>query len=158
MNGNTSGLVEVNQVLFAGIILLTYFMGKLQQNQNRQLFFKVAGRGIPSMERANNFNMRLEVIVIVLSLAIFGMFWFYPSLSQNPVSLWFFDSIVNIEDTPVFGFIFKVIGFFFLLSLIFKMINAFNYLLGGGRRNNGPTNSGGGSQIDDQFDDYEEVD
>lgn len=158
INGKAGGLVDVNQLIFAGLILLTYFLGKLQQNQNRQMLFKVAARGM-QMPSFNNFNMRYEIGAIVIALGIFGMFSFYPELSQNPMSLWFYESIVNIEDTPVFGFIFKIIGFFFLLNLIFKMFNAFNYILNGGKKggNNGSDQSGGNSRLNDQFDDYEEV-
>lgn len=159
MNGNTSGLIEINQVVLAGLILLTYFLGKLQQNQNRQLFFKVASRGL-NVQNITNFSMKLEAIVIALSLAFFGLFWFYPEFTQNPISLWFYESIVNIEDTPVFGFIFKVIGFFFLLNLIVKMLSAFNYLLSGGKKGGGNSlNSPGNSSNtrNDSFDDYEEV-
>lgn len=152
MNGSGSNMVVLNQVLLAGIILLTYFLGKLQQNQNRQMIFKVMNAGMP-FRKNSNFNLQLEVLVISLSLLIFGLFWFFPEYSQNPISVWFYDSIVNIEDTPVFGFIFKVIGFFFLVNLFFKMINSFNYLVSGGlnRRNNDQRNN------DDHFDDYEEI-
>lgn len=158
INGEVGGLVNVNQVIFAGLILLTYFLGKLQQNQNRQMLFKIAARSM-QMPTFGNFNMRFEIGAIVIALGIFGMFSFYPELSQNPISLWFYESIVNIEDTPVFGFIFKIIGFFFLLNLIFKMLNAFNYIINGGKKegNNGSDQSGGNSRINDRFDDYEEV-
>lgn len=152
MNGSGSNMVILNQVLFAGIILMTYFIGKLQQNQNRQMLFKVMNAGMP-VRQTSNFNLKLEILVISISLMIFGLFWFFPQYSQNPISVWFYDSIVNIEDTPIFGFIFKVIGFFFLLNLIFKMINSFNFILSGGlqrKRNETRDN-------DDHFDDFEEI-
>jgi hypothetical protein len=159
MNGDFEGLVEISQVVLAGLILLTYFVGKLQKNQNRQTFFKIAGRGLPG-QNLIVFNLRLEIAVISVALAIFGLFWFFPQFSHNPISLWFYESIVNIEDTPVFGFIFKVIGFFFLLNLIFKMLNAFNFLLTGGKTGGGnglPGNNTSSRKHDDHFDDYEEV-
>lgn len=156
-DGLTTNMVVMNQVMLAGIILLTYFIGKLQKNQNKSMLFKFAGRGLPMQQ--NNFNMQFEVIIIALSLAIFATFWFYPEFSQNPISIWFKESIINIEDTPVFGFIFKVIGFFFLLNLIFKMANAFSFLLNGGktpRDTNGPGN-GDENKNDGGFVEYEEV-
>lgn len=157
-NGNFEGLVEISQVVLAGLILLTYFVGKLQKNQTRQTFFKLAARGLPA-QNLIVFNLRLEIAVISVALAIFVLFWFYPALSHNPISVWFYESIVNIEDTPVFGFIFKVIGFFFLLNLIFKMLNAFNFLLTGGKTNsgNGFPRGNSTSRNDDHFDDYEEI-
>lgn len=160
-DGTTANMVELNRVIFAGIILLTYFIGKLQQNQNRSALFNIAGgmagRSIP--KKQTSFNMRAETIIIAISLVAFTLFWFFPQVAINGVAEWFRESIINIEDTPVFGFIFKVIGFFFLMSLIFKMVNTVNFLLSGGRMNNGkddfnePNSLGG----DDHFDDFEEV-
>ena len=155
-DGLSSKMVVVNQVIFAGIILLTYFIGKLQKNQNRSMLFKFAGRGLP-MQQNNTFNMRLEVIIIALSLVIFAGFWFYPELSRNPISIWFKESIINIENTPVFGFIFKVIGFFFLLNLIFKMASAFSFLLNGGKTPGGPSNPRDDNSGDGGYVEYEEV-
>ena len=74
------------------------------------------------------------------------------------LSTWpFHDSIINIEDTPVFGFIFKVIGFFFLLSLIFKMVNTFTFLISGGKVGNQPPNNNGSDSNNNKFDDFEEI-
>lgn len=154
-DGLSTKMVVLNQVVFAGIILLTYFIGKLQKNQNRSMLFKFAGRGLP--KQMSTFNMRLEVIIIALSLLIFAGFWFYPELSRNPISIWFKESIINIEDTPVFGFIFKVIGFFFLLNLIFKMAGALGFLLNGGKTPGGPRDPRDDNQNDGGFVEYEEV-
>ncbi|MBL1281176.1 MAG: hypothetical protein COA33_012935 [Fluviicola sp.] len=154
-------MLELSRVVFAGIILLTYFIGKLQKNQNRSSLMNIAGgmSGRPMMKKQSSFNMQFETVIIAISLIAFAFFWFYPAFAVNPVAEWFHESIVNIEDTPIFGFIFKIIGFFFLLSLIFKMVNALTFLLNGGKINTqnddfDDTNSLGG---DSHFDDFEEV-
>lgn len=154
VNNDGSSMVEINQVILAGTVLLTYFIGKLQKNQNKTMFVKMMGSNIPAMQR--NFSLKLEIMVISLSIGFFALFWFYPEFSMNPISNWFRDSIINIEDTPVFGFIFKVIGFFFLMSLILKMFNAFNFLLTGGRTPQNPGNHFD-QKDDDGFDDFEEL-
>ena len=155
LHGESSKMVILNQVVFAGIILLTYFVGKLQKNQNKSMFAKFAGTGIP-MQKQALFNMTAEIIVILIALATFALFWFFPEYATNPISHWFHDSIINIEDTPIFGFIFKIIGFFFLMNLIFKMIGAFTFLLSGGKT--GPPGMNNDDQNnDDRFDDYEEL-
>ena len=69
--------------------------------------------------------------MIVFALMIFVLFWIFPHYAENPISIWFQDAILNIEDTPIFGFIFKVIGFFFLVNILFKMVNAFLFLISG---------------------------
>lgn len=149
---NDSSMVIVNQIIVAGIILLTYFIGKLQNSQNRIAFLQIISNGLPKVQRPL-FNFKLEVLVIGLSLGIFTTLWFYPEAAFNPLSEWFHESIMDIEDTPIFGFIFKVIGFFFLLNLINKMINSFTILLTEGinRRSNK-------NDDDDDFIDFEEID
>jgi hypothetical protein len=161
---NQVHLVVMNQVIIAGIVLLTYFLGKLKNSQNRTAVFQMMRAGqAPNVPKAG-FNLKAEIGLIVASLIFFILFWFFPEIASNAVSRWFHESILNIEDTPIFGFIFKIIGFFFLVSLIFKMINALTFLLNGGKLpgSNGRDNNGlgGGSQQknDDQFADYEEVD
>ena len=63
------------------------------------------------------------------------------------------------SKAPVFGFIFKMVGFFFLLSLIFKMVNTVLFFLNGGRLKTPSHNNTGGNQLDndDHFDDFEEL-
>ncbi|MDX2360105.1 MAG: hypothetical protein QNK23_04825 [Crocinitomicaceae bacterium] len=159
IDGDLTGTVMANQVIFAGIILLTYFIGKLQKGQNKSMLFKFAGPGMPQTQKV--FNLRAETTVIALALVIFALFWFFPTYARNPVSTWFSESITNIENTPIFGFIFKVIGFFFLLSLIFKMMSAFTFLINRGTRPTGDNNNGidhDDRQNENHFDDYEEVD
>ena len=145
--------VILDQGIIAGIILLMYFLGKLQQQQNRLRVFQMGFNGMPMMKQY--FNLRAELSVISLALGFFVLFWFYPHFAYNPLSQWFHESIINIEDTPVFGFIFKIIGFFFMLSIIFKVINAFTLILSGAAFKN-PTPKED-DRSDDHFDDYEEI-
>lgn len=126
--------------------------------------FRMAAQGMPKMPVAN-FNKRAEIIVIGIALVVFIAFWIFPSLASNGISEWFHDSIMNIEDTPFFGFIFKVIGFFFLLTIFTRMFNAINFLLNGGKstprnnnNNNDPNSSSIGNDDSGEFADYEEVD
>lgn len=151
--GINSNMLVMNQVIFSGIILLTYFIGKLQQNQNKSMFFTIAGANMP--KRQPLFNLRAETAVIIVALIVFVIFWFFPQYASNKISQWFHDSILNIEDTPVFGFIFKIIGFFFLLSLIVKMMRAFTFLLSGGKIGNQPQKPN--KEDNDRFDDFEEL-
>lgn len=138
------------------LVLLIYFIGKLQNKQQQQAMFQMMGNGMMNMQ--SNFNMKAEIGVILGAISVFILFVLQPQLAANPASLWFHESILNIEDTPVFGFIFKVIGFFFLLSIIFKMINAFAYLISGRafiHLNNRSSHEK--KKKDDEFDDFEEL-
>ncbi|PIE87431.1 MAG: hypothetical protein CSA03_00355 [Bacteroidetes bacterium] len=150
-----SHLIVLNQVVMAGLVLLMYFVGKLQNSQNRVAIFKMMGRGIPQVPRPQ-FNRKAEVGVIVGAIAVFVLFWFYPWLATNGASRWFRESILSIEKAFFFGFIFKVIGFFFILSMLLKVISGFTFLLSGGKPQ-GPDNGIEDNFNEDDFDDYEEV-
>ena len=145
-----SNMIILNQVILSGIILLTYFIGKFKKIQNSKIFFQFHNKNFDQQKQ--DFNIKYEIILIILSIVIFGLFWFYPSFSLNEISIWFYNSIINIENTPIFGLIFKIIGFFFLLNLIFKMITTISFLLNGGKlyyKKN--------TFNEDKFDDYTEV-
>lgn len=153
------GLSVVNDLIIAALILLLYFIGRAQKRQNRQMLFsmRMGGNvsGLESLMKSVRpaFDMRYEIAVITLSLGLFTTFYFFPNLAYNPISNWFLDSILNIEDTPVFGFVFKVIGFFFLLSVLSKIFGAIMLLLTGPPRDMSNDNR----DDDDDFDDYVEI-
>lgn len=149
-------LIVSSQVVIAGLVLLMYFVGKLQNSQNRVAIFKMMGRGLPQVPQPQ-FNLKAEVGVIAGALILFAIFWFYPWLATNGASRWFHESILSIEKAFFFGFIFKVIGFFFILSMIFKMINGFTFLLSGGKPSR-PSDTRNNNTNEDDFDDYEEID
>lgn len=148
---NIKGLDVNSQMIFGSMILLMYFVGKLQNNQNRQTFFKIYTNG--ALQNDFGFNLKAEIGVIILSIGLFIFFWFYPMYAENAISLWFQRAILNIEDTPIFGFVFKVIGFFFLINIIMKVINSITLLLSGRIFDNNSNNR----QDDNHFDDYEEI-
>lgn len=147
--------LNTNQLIITALILLTYFIGKLQNQQNKLVMFQMVANGLPKQEI--KFDLRAEVTVIIMSILFFIGFMFYPQYTQNPVSIWFHDSIINIEDTPIFGFIFKVIGFIFIINLFFKMLNGFSQIISGKpitQRGNDTTKS---NEDDTKFDDFEEL-
>ena len=154
---DAQNLISTFNIVIAGLVLLTYFVGKLQNQQNKMAMFQMMGAGMTPKQ--TTFNLRVEVGVIVLAIGVFSLFIFYPDIAKNPISIWFHESIINIEDTPVFGFIFKVIGFFFLVSMIFKMLNGFNYLISGKPfvQASSSFQSFSNKKKEDDFDDYEEL-
>lgn len=156
MNGEFTGFNSTSQLVFGTIVLLMYFIGKLQNGQNKQRMFQMATNGMIRNQGA--FNIRYEIGIIVFALSVFVLFWFFPIYAENPLSLWFQKSIINIEDTPIFGFIFKLIGFFFLVNILFKMVNAFLFLVSGqafNQKSNGDNHEDDNNRKD--FDSFEEV-
>lgn len=160
------GLVLLNDVLLGGLILLIYFTGKIQSKQKRQSLFNVRGSAnVPGMNDFMNrfkpkFDIRYEILVVVLAMLVFGGFYFAPTWASNNISNWFLESILNIEDTPVFGFIFKIVGFFFLISVMLRIVNAVLTIITGGvqdTNHNALGHDDDDDDDDDHFDDYTEV-
>lgn len=155
------GMINYPRLVVAGGVLLMYFLGKYQNAEVRNAFVQLQGK-LMNRGGGETFNKRTEGIVILLSLGFFVLFILEPSFSQNPISDWFYRSILNIEDTPIFGFVFKIVGFFFMVSILLKLVNGIQVLLGVPTRNQsgGPqqqNRNGIDHREEDDFDDYEEV-
>ena len=118
--------VNFYNLIPSALVLSTYFVGMLQQKQRRQLFMGQLGKSA-----AEGITIKAEIILITLSGILFLGLVCYPQFAENTIALWFQRSILDIESTVIIGFIFKIIGFFFLLGMIFKMLNALNYLISG---------------------------
>lgn len=115
--------------LLCGLIFLLYLVGKIQTKQARNSFFTMKGNvnipGVKNMLKKIRpiFDIRYEIGVVTIVIITYILFFFYPFITENTISIWFLNTIKGIEEAPIFGFIFKVIGFFFMLSVIFKALN-----------------------------------
>ena len=146
---------STTQLILGGIVLLTYFIGKLQNQQNKNQMQRVMGMMMPNQGISHAFNNKAEILIIAIAMGVFGMLILFPNYAYNDISKWFVASILDIENTAIIGFIFKVIGFFFLLNLLSKFMQGISFILGRNQLNNNTNNRN--SQSDDQFDDYEEI-
>ena len=150
-----SGIDEIHyaQLIPCGIILLIYFFGKLQRKQKQQALFQQL-----SNFSVFRFNLKYEVLLIVLSMSLFLTFVFFPDYASNNIAKWFETNIRDINRTLIFGFIFKIVGFFFLLNMTMKMINSLNYILSGKPLIDFKTFVKTEKRSsEDQFDDFEEL-
>ena len=147
--------VTLKNLLPSAIILLMYFIGKFQQKQKQIRLMGSFGN-----ESFNEgFNIRAEIAMITAAIILFISFIYFPQYASNGVANWFRESIIDLETTVLIGFIFKVIGFFFLVGMIIKMVNAVIYILSGQPFIDIQTsiNSGKEKRKSDDFDDFEEV-
>ena len=148
--------VNWSNSFFSGLILSMYFIGKLQKNERKNILFKQFN-GL--MKKQNNsFERKYENIIIGLALCSYIAFLFFPFLGENPVSKWFFDEIISFQKMPILGFIFKVIGFFFLINILIKISNGILFLISGNLSNKNIHPNSDSSNKNDEFDDYEEID
>ena len=143
---DTEAKIELRALVPVMLILFLYFVGKFQKNQNKNIF--LSRMGIQS--NAVQFNSRYEMVLITLSLLVFILFILEPSIAQNNIAKWFKITIIDIETTAIIGFLFKIIGFFFLLDILTKTMNAFQFIIA-------RIVSKAPSKNKDEFDDFEEV-
>ena len=142
MNSGGIAIANLYPIVF---ILILYFIGKFQKNQKNVMMLSRMGIGSSS----SKFNPKYEISVIVLSLLAFVGFVFRPDIANNSVAFWFKDSILDIESTAIIGWVFKIIGFFFLIGIVLKTINAFQYI--------SEAIFTRGLKNDSDYDDYEEI-
>lgn len=142
--------INIANAILTGSLISMYFLGKVQQMKLRFAVIQIQGRTIADKTKP---NMPMEFAVILLAMAFYVFFLFNTQFAENKVAIWFYESITDIEKTVFFGFIFKIVGFFFTITIILRMINSINVLLTGGPKQQNR------KQEDDEnrFDDYEEV-
>jgi hypothetical protein len=149
--------LSVIGVIPSATVLVVYFLGKFQQKQRQaQVLSQFGGKGFGL---GLDFDRRYEIGVIALAVMLFILLLAFPEYAENNIATWFRQSIIDIEKTVIIGFIFKVIGFFFLLGMLLKMVNAFNYLISGRPLVDFQTYMGSKTKKNtkDDFDDYEEI-
>ena len=145
-----------SSVVITTIILLIYFVSKLQNNQQKRFMLNFMMNQQVKKPLQSNFDIRAEIGLIVLSMFFFVACIYYPTFAENKISFWMKDAIINIEDTPVFGFIFKIVGVFFLFSIFNKIAQSIMMIFAPSQFRN----IDGGSSNEGKkkgFDDYEDV-
>ena len=135
------------------IVLTIYFIGRFQRRQEQFLF----SQSLPKEFVNTHFNLTAEIVLTAASVVFFVVLLFIPEIAHNNIANWFKSSIEDLETTVIIGFVLKVIGFFFLVSLIMKTLNGIIYLLSGKPLVEVKTRFGKKNENDDSFDDFEEI-
>jgi hypothetical protein len=133
------------KLLPGGLILMLYLLGKFQKQQEQLQFLGAFQMPVQQRPYARN----LEILLLVLAGLTFTGLYFFPHLAENMISRWFESSILSLEKAFLLGFIFQVLGFFFVLSVFFRLIKAF--------APKPPQSGPDQTQDPEQFTDYEEV-
>jgi hypothetical protein len=130
-----------------GLILMLYLLGKFQKQQEQIQF--LAGFQMPIQQKP--YSKNLEIALLVLSALTFTGLYFYPSLTEIGILNWFESNIRSLEKAFLLGFIFQVLGFFFVMSIFFRLLRIF--------RPKPPQSDLDAHQDEDldEFTDYEEV-
>lgn len=152
---NSALSLQHNSTIVTVIILLIFFVSKLQQRQQRRVLISFMRNQQVLDSKRSNFDLGAEIGIIAVSLGFFLTCIYFPQLAENRISLWMRDAIINIEDTPIFGFIFKIVGFFFLVSIFNKLIQSVLLLFLPKKKNT--SEDGKTQRKENDFDDFEDV-
>jgi hypothetical protein len=109
-------------MIIGGIVLYLYLVGKIERSKMMSQLRSNLGN-----INSSNFS-KYEPHLIGLTLIVYAISFSYPLLIQNSVNQWFLVSIDDFYNTVIIGWIIGIIGFFFLISMIFKGINATGFL------------------------------
>lgn len=121
--------VSLSYIILGGVIIFMYMVGKNEKKQTLLSIQRQFGQMFSNI--SNSYNARLEWLIIGLSMAYFVMSIIMPQILANPVTNWFEKTITDIYTTPVIGWIFKLIGLFFLIRILLKGFNAIRILVTG---------------------------
>ena len=139
-------------ILITALLLLFYFISKMQRKQQKQILFQFIRNGQPTAD-TSPFSAIAEWSLIGLGALFFVLCMYNNSLIYNPITLWFRDTIVGLEKAPIFGFIFQIVGLFFVISIFTKSIQSVLNLIG--IKNQDPSRNKKNDK--DNFDDFEEI-
>lgn len=123
-----NGSSEVTGNVIGSMILLMYLLAKVQRKENQRKMMLAFGNF--SKRFQSTYRPIAEWVLIAVAIVLLVLFIYFPEVKHNSVTDWFVASISNIIDTPVFGFIFKVVGFFIMLRIVFKFIGGLLQLIG----------------------------
>lgn len=144
--------------IITGLILTMYFVGKIQNMQFRRMMVQIQGMRIQNTTKP---RLGIEFGIVAFAMLLFVWMVLNPEYAVNNVTQWFYTSIIEIEKTPIIGFIFKIVGFFFTITILLQMFNAITFILSGRAfeqgNDNGPNHPNTGNTDSGKFDDYEEV-
>jgi hypothetical protein len=136
-----------------GIILVMYFTSKLQKEQRKMQFFQMQNN--LNLNQLH-FNFKAEVSIITLSALFFVSLFFIDGIAESNISLFFNQAVTDISNMFLIGFIFQLIGVFFVISILVKTINSIGFILGG-KKTQAPMEESNTIENPTDFDDYEEV-
>jgi hypothetical protein len=117
------------RIIVGSIVLGLYLLGKLENKDRFSKFSAIGGNLLKGL--TNSFEPKIERLLILGSIAFFVLCLLLPSLVDNGLINWFTASIKSLYNAFFIGFIFKVIAFFSIISIIMRGSNILGKLVSG---------------------------
>lgn len=137
-------VLDWQKLVPGGLILMLYLLGRFQKQQEQlQLFARFQ---MPMQQRP--YSVQLEIVLLIFSALVFVLLYVYPQFTELALLQWFEKNILSLEKAFLLGFIFQVLGFFFVIGVFVRLLKAFRPK---------PPQQNSTPQDPNQFTDYEEV-
>jgi hypothetical protein len=137
-------VLDWQKLVPGGLILMLYLLGRFQKQQEQiQLFARFQ---MPMQQRP--YSVKLELSLLFFAAQVFVLLYFNPHLTEIALLQWFERNILSLEKAFLLGFIFQVLGFFFVVGVFVRLLKAFRPK---------PPQQNSTPQDPNQFTDYEEV-
>lgn len=122
-----SGGTNIASLILGVIVLGLYLMGKLR---NRTMINQLSNN--PMFARfANSIDPKVERVLLIGSVVYFVFCMLFPAMVDNAPVNWFTQSIMSIYDAAIIGWVFSIIGFFFLINIILRGANVIGSIVTG---------------------------
>jgi hypothetical protein len=146
--------IEPRTLTITGLIVLfLYLLGKMERSRIQMAIKGNMFGNMNVLQRQP--NRKIELVFLIAGLAFYTVCTFEPMAATNDATLWFQQSIWDIYETPVIGWIIGLIGVFFLLGMFLRAIMVIQLFI---NRLNGNTPSRPEERNENQYDDFEVMD
>ena len=117
------------RVVISSFILGLYLLEKMQ-NRNKYAQFSNLGNGALK-GLSTSMNPKQERTLLIGSITFFIFCLFFPFTVDNALINWFNNAIEGLNNAFLIGFVFKVIAFFSVVTLILRGANIIGKLVSG---------------------------
>jgi len=118
-----------SRIIISSIIVGLYFLGKMQNRSQFAQFSAIGGNMLKGL--STSFTDKQERFIILSALGIFAITLSFPVLVENGIIHWFNNAIESLNKAFLIGFIFKVVAFFQIATLILRGANILGKLVSG---------------------------
>jgi hypothetical protein len=118
----------VSRIIVGVLVMGLYLLGKLQ---SRTILNALSSRQVMGPFSFPPIDIKVERFLLLGSLIYFIACLLMPWMVDNGLTNWFTSSIISIYEAPVIGWIFKIIAFFFLISILLRAANVIGRIISG---------------------------
>lgn len=151
-----NGLSEQSMAVIGLIVLFLYLLGKMERRKRMRI--QIQGNVFGNLRiNQQEPDKKVEMFFLIGGMALYTACLKYSEIAMNDATLWFYRAIKDIHDTPVIGWMIKLVGVFFLLGIFFRAVMVMQLFMMRLTGQTPPKRGNDPQQRDDDYDDFEVV-